>query len=334
MNRLHSPREMPTDANGKGPVASAFRRRPADRAGAVLVEFALVAFVFYLLLAATFEMGHMIVADQILNSAARVGARELSVLPLPAEMTFDQAMNDPVDVTQTGTNPIMAAASEVHESVYDRGRLVIDVTGKTDAQVQQILDSLPALNKALAPLMVREHVNVGGSELDLVRYPGALVRNPYYHAAPYFEDNPYDVMIPRVSTDSSGHESITWLPVVEEIRPDPNDPLTGPFSIASTTTQGPRCTVALRINYPFQASMLSGYVDGSASGGGVNTPIEADDSSVSDPGGVQAVAHESNQTSISGTYGLGKLYALGKEVRPYRRLLSAQCIAPRERLGR
>ncbi len=222
----------------------------------------------------------------------------------------------------------------MHESVYDRGRLVIDVTGKTDVEVRQILDSLPMLNKALVPLMVREHVTVGGSELDLVRYPGALVLNPYYHVAPYFEDNPYNVMIPRVATDSSGHESLQWLPVVEEIRPDPSDPLSGPFSIASTTSMGPRCTVALRINYPFQASMLSGYVDSTASGGALNTPIEADDSSVSDPGGVQAVAHESNQISISGTYGLGKLYALGKEVRPYRRLLSAQCLAPRERLGR
>lgn len=334
MNRLHSPRELLTDAIGQGPVASASRRRPSPRSGAVLVEFALIAFVFYLLLAATFEMGHMVVANQILNAAARVGARELSILPLPAEMTFDQAMNDPVDVTQTGTNPIMAAAAEVHESVYDRGRLVIDVTGKTDVEVQQILDSLPALNKALAPLMVREHVTVGANELDLVRYPGALVQNPYYHAAPYFEDNPYNVLIPHVTTDSTGHESIQWLPVIQEIRPDPADPLTGPFSIASTTSIGPRCTVALRINYPFQASMLSAYVDGSASGGALNTPVEADDPSVSAPGGVQAVAHESNQTSISGTYGLGKLYALGKEVRPYRRLLSAQCIAPRERLGR
>ena len=62
------------------------------RRGAVLVEFAFVALGFYVLLMGTVEIGRMILSSQLLNNAARVGARELAMMPLPATMTFEPFM--------------------------------------------------------------------------------------------------------------------------------------------------------------------------------------------------------------------------------------------------
>lgn len=294
-----------------GETLAVHPRGAGRRRGAVLVEFALIAFAFYLLLAGTIEIGRMIMTSQLLNNAARVGARELAVMPLPATMSFDEALHDP----------------DVRETIYDRGLLALNVSGMTPAQVRAEIDGWPVLNRMLSALMVREEIN--GEEY--LRYPGALVANP---APDPFNPNPFYVAIPQVvSRDAQGHETIEWREVVEEVRPS-DDPLEAPFSVASTGAAALKGVVALRINYPFQAATMSAYLETPPAGGALNTPVEASDGSVVDTQGVATFDHTSDQPSMSGKYGLGKLYALGKEVRPYRRLISAQAISRRERLGR
>lgn len=75
------------------------RHRPA-RPGQALVEFAVVALVMYLLLAAILTFGHALYVAQGLQTAADLAAREISRTPLPADATFEEALDDD-DVRET-----------------------------------------------------------------------------------------------------------------------------------------------------------------------------------------------------------------------------------------
>lgn len=312
-------------------------RRLTGRRGAVLVEFAFVALGFYVLLMGTVEIGRMILSSQLLNNAARVGARELAMMPLPATMTFEQAMDAPIDREQWTNGDVMArGAYEVRKTIYDKNKLVIDVTGNSESQIQAKLDTLPYLNRMLLPLMIRERVEINGTYFDLLRYPGALVANPEYQQSQFIDEestNRFDILIPKITErTASGAGEIVWLPVVEEIVPqEALAPGTTadfrPFSIASQGRATMRGVVCLRINYPYQASMASAFMP---TGDGTNTPIEARDDLLDGNGVQTVVTANSDQPSQSGKYGLGVMYAFGKEVRPYRRILSAQCISRRE----
>ena len=137
--------------------------------------------------------------------------------------------------------------------------------------------------------------------------------------------------IPRVashSQDSSGENvqtTIEWIPVLEEIAE-------GSFTLAST---GPQPGLAaVRLNYPFQAAMITGFLPNPEGPfePTIGNPIIADDQGVVElnetpgtllpDGGVVG--------TYSGTYGLGRQLAFAREVRPYRKLLSAQAIYRRE----
>src|SRR5678816_2102028 len=125
----------------------------------------------------------------------------------------------------------------------------------------------------LYPVMLRSRVE--GS--TFLHYPGAVLRLP---------NGGYTVGVPQVvARDANGTETIRWLPVVEEVRSDPDQPSTGPFSLASTGPE--RGLVALRINCPYQATTLSAYkVQGTGPGGTPqNTPILANDAGVTPEGG-------------------------------------------------
>jgi hypothetical protein len=73
--------------------------------------------------------------------------------------------------------------------------------------------------------------------------------------------------------------------------------------------------IALRVNYPFQAAALTSYQKDTATG--IQTPTVA-----SDPG--------ADFGPYAGPSGLGQQAALGKKVRPFRKVLSAQAIFRRE----
>jgi hypothetical protein len=282
----------------------------------VLVEFALIALAFYLLMAATIEIGRMILASQILQNAARVGARELALFPLPPTYSFEEALAD----------------EDVRDHIYDPAKLCFDVAGKSQAQIDAEISGWPIVNRMLSPLMLREEIQVNGTARELLHYPGALVQGPGSGG-----EYPYLVVVPQVTT-VDGVEEVEFLQVVEEVVP--RTPVTGdpiperaPFSLAEAPGKRERGLVALRVNYPFQAAMFSLYSDPED----LSSAVLADDDAVVvvNPTATATISSASTEDPdegglYHGRHGLGRHYALIQEVRPYRRLLSAQSLFRRE----
>ena len=203
--------------------------------------------------------------------------------------------------------------------LYDRRFLVIDLDAVAD--LDAFFAGLPLLNQMLRPLMVPGNVTIDGAVRNVLRYPGAILRDA--------SSGDLFVAIPRVVSRGPASETIEWLPVVEEIRGDPDDPTTGPFPL----TSDPGGLVALRVNYPFQASTLSGFTP---SEGG---PFEENIDQVITVGQVISATPAPGQTVVTdngaagtyaGTFGLGRQFALTSNVRPWRRVISGQMIMRRE----
>ncbi len=283
-------------------------------AGSVLVEFAFIALAFYLLFAGTIELGRMITMSQAVQNAARVGARELALVPLPPTATFQEALDNPL----------------VKARIYDPLLLAVDVSGGDPNT-----DAWPIINRMLLPVMNRSRVGTA----TFLHFPGAILQVP---------GGGFTVGVPKViARGADGTETIRWLPVLEEVRANPGDPNSGPFSLASTGPE--RGLVALRINCPYQATTLTAYkVEGGAPS---MTPIQANDGAVTAvnaaPDGATPVSITPNpsgepglpSTNLNdggfntGPYGLGNLYAMGlngQPVRPFRRLIATQSIFRRE----
>ncbi len=304
-------------------------RTLSTRRGQALLEFAIVSLILYLLLAAIFEFGRAIHGAQVLQQAADVCAKEISRMPLPAELTFEQAL-----AGTPGDRP-------VRSQIYDPHYLVLDLdTLGGRPKLEDLIADLPPVNQQLFALMVFSEV--GGRRL--LRYPGALVTDDDS------TDDPVDppsaglmVLVPLVTRDGSGGEAVRWVEVVEDIQtgdPSGDDP-SDPFHIASPQ----KGLVALRINYPFQAASLSSFRP--AAGPfepNIGTPQVADDDAVSadpPPQGGSLVAPDVAAGQYGGTYGgpfgLGEHGALGSPqlagglpLRPFRRVISAQAIYRRE----
>ncbi len=294
-----------------------------------MVEFSLLALILYVLLASMVEFGRAYVLVQGAEQAARVGARELALLPLPASLTFEEALATPA----------------VLDRVYDANYLVIDVQGQVPdidgnpgiggPDIDAYFALLPVLNRALRPLMTRETVALGGAlgERDLIRYPGALLLDP---SAPP-DASGLTVAIPQVvDRDPDGVETIVWRRVVEEVRASPQGPVPStesPFSVLSSDAG----LVALRIHVPFQAATLGSYrLQGTGpSEPNLQHPNLAQDSAVSVAAGSpqlwgDVIPSLDSDGAYGGPYGLGSLTALNTEVRPFRRLFTAQSIQRRE----
>lgn len=281
--------------------------------GAVLVEFALVALAFYLLLAGIVTFGMIIHTAQVAQDAARVAARELALVPLPADSTFEQAL----------------ATGAVRDHVYDPHLLVIDLDNiPFGFDLDTYVASLPVVNRALRPAMIYDEVSIGGGALRrFLRVPGALVADAQAPSG-------YSVAVPRiVGRNASGVETIEWVGVVEEVRPDRTDPTTGPFSVASNAPV--RGLVAVRVNIPAQSSAMGSFAEGGTSSNpNIDSPNLANDGGVtatnSPPGAVPSTSREGAFIAFEGPYGLGRVELLGKKVRPYRRMTTAQAFYRRE----
>ena len=315
--------------------------------GAALVEFALVSLVLYLLLAATIDFGRLMFDANAVQDVARLAARELAVAPVRANATFDYALScDP----SSDANCLV----DLKARVFDPACLVVDLSDPAVAlDIDGYFAAMPVVNRALRQLMITE-----SSRPNLMRYAGALVNDggaaacsavgPSGQAAP----TGLTVAIPLVnSRDASGVETITWVPVLQEIRAtlDADCPVRGPFSfayVANADDCGPlpsdpvpqRGLVAIRVNYPFQAAGLTGFrssppTDVDPMPRNIGNFIVADDTGVQqinaapgdpvdDPGAVGPYA---------GSFGLGRQLALaGRTVRPFRKVVSAQAIFRRE----
>src|ERR1041385_1338771 len=137
--------------------------------GAALVEFALTALILYLLVAGGVELGHMIYVSQVLQDAARLAARELSVTPIDATFPLDQALAD----------------DSVRKAVYDSSLLVIQIptncgssgqSGPSPNDFDTFWSWLPPVNRVLRPIFITETVDLGEGPTRLLRYPGAVLK--------------------------------------------------------------------------------------------------------------------------------------------------------------
>jgi hypothetical protein len=263
----------------------------------------------YLLMAVVIDFGRLFFSAQVVQDAARASARELALIPLPPGMTLAEALDDPV----------------VRARVYQPEHLVIDLDAIPGGlTLEEFSDNLPVLNKMLRPLMIFEQVD----GRRLLRYPGALLIDASTPSG-------YTVGIPLVeSRFGEGHEVIRWVPVLEEIR-NADFPDASPFSLNTPAGMPQRGIVAIRINFPYQASMLSGYMQAP---GGPTAPNVSERIVWTEPGTVgQSNAapgtlrpDDGRAGPYAGTFGLGKMYVMGESVRPFRKLLSMQMVFQRE----
>lgn len=292
----------------------------SERGGQALIEFAVVAFILTFLLGAMLTLGFLFFSANVLQQAADVGAMELSRHPFDPVGSFDAALLD--------------------SNLFTEAALV--VPAGTDPE------TLPLINRLLYSVYIYD------PDIDMVRYPGALVTN---------SDGDMTVVIPLVGPGNrdpnTGVESISeWRRVVEEVIPSGSEE--GPYSMdsLSTGTLDPGM-VALRINYPFQSAALVAFIHKDTDGnvispvdtvgydGVQNVPITADDSSVG--GETTATFPDGRTLTVSGytlvdpaadlsigatphrgKYGFGEAQAFATTVRPYRKVVSAQAIYRRE----
>jgi len=278
--------------------------------GAILVEFGLISLVLYLLLGALLSFGTMIQAGQVAQDVARLAARELALTPLPPTITFEDAL----DATSS--------------SIFDPNQLVVDL-GALETNgigIDEYFATLPLVNRALRPVFVFERV----LDRRLLRFPGALLVSPQ----PTAFNAGLTVGVPQVvSRVATGGEQVRWLPIVEEIRADAADPLTGPFSVASTGAE--QGLVAVRVNIPSTATALASYDApttwppapnaGQAHLAGPVTTVPGSAPTYGTPF-PQAVS----EGVLGGAQGLGEMRALTTIVRPFRRVFVGQALFRRE----
>jgi hypothetical protein len=299
------------------------------RRGAIFVELAMVILVAYVFFAYVIGYARVFMGAQVVQNAADIAAREISRLPLPANVTFEDLLDNPTD-------PLYA---EFREKIYREDKLVINLTGLRDGTfdtLEQLLDAMeiPIVNRALVPLMFEENVDFGGTTgvAPALRYPGTLAEAP---------GGGRTVIIPIVSTRSpSGAETIAeWARVIEEVEsatsPDP-------FQLSSDEAG----MVQLRVNYPYQSATMFSFQEDPVTGFSVRDPNYANDGAVTNAAAppiplVALAPTDGTHDPYGGQYGLGALEGLpfttdeifsGSEVavRPWRRVISAQSFHRRE----
>ena len=321
----------PVLKSGGKPPHSKSRRR-----GQALVEFALVCLVLYLLLGAILTFGQLFYSGQTVQQAADVAAREISRTPLLATANLMDVLysNNPSDYSSS------SGSSTVRTSLFNPQLLQFDMTKGVPAgqSVLDVIRTWPIVTQMLYPAMIVQsggQVYGGNSTDQYLCDPGVVPCSD--------SSNPNRTVycVARVDGRSAdGAETITWVPVVEEITP-------GAFSVASP--QGG--LVSLRINYGYQSSSMSAFPPSPTYPPQPTAPPWAADDT-------QVAVKPSNYTPISsappsavgtysGPYGLGTQEAWAgwtqkdpvprpqpsqrpQGVRPYRSLISAQAIYRRE----
>src|ERR1043166_9494477 len=216
-------------------------RAKRSREGNVLLEFALIASLLFMVLAFTMDFGRAVYSAQVIEQAADHIARETAVAPLPATTATD------ADGFRAAIDPVLKS-----NGIYSEDYLAMDISNApVGTDLLTYLDSLyppgvPTGNRLLIPLMIQMDAtmspNIPAGSRWLV-YPGALVPSS---TAP----TGYTVRIPTVQYGAGGTETVSpqasWLHVVEI---DPKA-----FQLNSPQ----RGMAMVRVNYPFQAAQISG----------------------------------------------------------------------------
>jgi len=302
------------------------RRR---RQGSALVEFALLAFVVWLILAGVLELGRAFSAQQILQHAARTIAREMALLELPHDASFDEALRSVLDTRFLVIDSSLLARC---------GKPLFGEPGHEVGVEELFVERTPIGNRLLRPLMI--HDEVAGRRM--IRYPGAvLARTDGVSASsPCSEGSVFTVGLAEL--DRAGGE-VRWQAVASP-EPAPGDPDARPgrddFALGAGGWAG------VRVRYPFQSAALiatreTGVVD-PATGRMTRTLVDAEGDAAFVDSGLEALdatllspSADGDDSPIgsvqayAGRRGLGQLASLpdaagrARSVRPYRRLLSA-----------
>ncbi len=281
--------------------------------GAALVEFAILAFVLYFIIAAVFTFGRALFVAQALQQTTDLFAHELARTPLPPTDTLAQALADP----------------SVQQHLFNEADLQIDITSWVKDDGGQSLDeylaspgatadgAVPIINRLLAPLMIVDARSDGKTYLW---YPGAVQD----------ADGHYYVQVLK----GNGTGAPLKVPVVEAMgegtaqSPDP-------FAVTVNDGVVSGGLAGVRLNYPFQSASLSAMTY-TTPGGGTPQGI---------PVGVTGVKNSYIQTNEAPDYGatrgglyggpdhLGQQQVAGMTVRPFQRMISAQAVYRREVFG-
>jgi len=295
----------------------------------VLVEFALVALAFYLILAAILTFGVMLFQANMIQQAVDVGAQEIARMPLPINATLGLSLQSPTNldttVTPASQNPTFLA------QIYDEKWLYVDVAQQLNGPsfYDFAAQNFPLINRLLAPAMIFDPTM--GQGQGVFRYPGAVVKN--------IRTNNFTVLVPLVNSQAS---TITWAMPVEEVLIPYQGNYYSAFNAIPPANSPPNFVpgmVALRINFPSQSASMNAP----AAGNGLTNfdPILADDSTLTESNSLSnySLVVEENagfdQDGVQvygGKYGLGRNLAYAQQlgVRPYHKVISAQAIYRRE----
>ncbi len=283
-----------------------------------------------MLLAAILSFGQILYSAQGLQQAADVAAREISRTPLPAAQTPAGA---PITLTYVlyGDASTDSSLQGVRTRVFDQSLLQVPLTS-SNGSVLDAVKTWPIVNQMLFPLMIVVQDAAGDQWLV---YPGMVPCT----------DSTGTLTVPCIArvdgSAASGTQTITWVPVIEEVTP-PADVAAGltPFSVSSPEAG----LVSLRINFPYQSATMSGFqppANSASPPGPPDNPVvpitvagsqfTPSPTNQYQPTGTDEPQHQSATNGIyNGTYGLGQQYAWTTTVRPYRSFISAQAIYRRE----
>ena len=297
------PEEDRRSRAGVARLERARQRAPQDRErGAALAEFALLAFLLWLLLAGVLELGRAFFVQNILQNAASAAARDLSLKDLPAAATFGGAGRNAIFDERF----LVADAGQLAGCSPPGSSLELSYPGVRAYMEEQ---GAPVLNRLLLPLFIRDVVD----GVTVLRYPGAALRRQDATGA-CDDGSAYTVRIPELRDDGS----VGWREVVE------------PLAIEGTGDSFPLSAggwASLRVLYPFQSVGFQGFRIDPERG---QQMIDAVDPVGAAPPDDLSFVTTPASGAYAGNLGLGVLYAMDREVRPYRRVLAASAAFRRE----
>jgi hypothetical protein len=230
------------------------------------------------------------------------------------------------------TAPAGSAYAQVRAQVFDPQYLMISLSAMpAGMQLADWVKTWPIVNQMLYPLMILDYQGTSSSgqvQNAFLWYPGAV---------PGTDSNGWPAYRIALVTgrQANGAETIEWVPVIEEVLQD-NSSTVGDSYYAFNVQSQYGGLVSLRINYPYQSATLSAYPQQTTWPPAPNgQAIAANDSGVTvvNPGDFTPSAgalSNSVYPTYGGTYGLGSQDAWLTQVRPFRRVVSAQAVARRE----